>query len=152
MEKNVFQETNKHSHMTELVVCFMDKLTGKKFFVSPQSYNPVLLRVWNVCYRMKTSIRNIGHHKALAFFMGLTLSPVCSPRWKGFVVCHSRKVLKFLFNNLKCVWNEIFYGMDLKYFELKLLFLNRFRKKIHLCLFRKKKYIWTVAYKLSYLL
>lgn len=43
-KKNPYQEPNMHSQMTGFVLCFRDKMTGNKFFVSPQSDDPVLLR------------------------------------------------------------------------------------------------------------
>lgn len=48
-KKNRYQETNMYSQMMELVLCFMGKMTGKKFLVSPQSDDLVLLRAWNTC-------------------------------------------------------------------------------------------------------
>ena len=52
-KKNPYQEPNMRSQMTRLVLCFTDKMTGNKFFVSPQSDNPVLLRAWNACLVQK---------------------------------------------------------------------------------------------------
>lgn len=121
--KKSISRTYMHSQMTELVLCFMDKIIVKKLFVSPKviisiAQSPKCLSGT----KWKQASRNIGHHKTVLSCWAYVFLDRLS-RWKDSVVYHGREVLKQLLNSLKPLWNDIFYAMNLKYLQPKFVYL-----------------------------
>lgn len=71
IRRSAQQEPDRHSQMTELVLCFMDKMTGNALFL-PKVVSSISWCVKCLSHtELKRASRNVGHQKAKLFSQGL---------------------------------------------------------------------------------